>query len=150
MASLSRRRTGINTGSVVVGTGGPGEAIVVGDAVNVAARLQTAAEPAEILIGSATYELVRDAVEVGPSETLELKGKSEPVVAYRLANVRVDAEGHRRRLDAPMVERERELAGLQQSFVRAITTRSSQLFTILGAAGVGKSRLVAEFLGDGA
>ena len=139
-------RSGINTGSVVVGTGGPGEAIVVGDAVNVAARLQTAAAPTEILIGSATFELVRDAVEVGPSESIELKGKTEPVVAYRLSSVRVDAEGHLRRLDAPMIERERELAALQQAFGRASTTRSSQLFTILGAAGVGKSRLVAEFL----
>ena len=71
-------RTGINTGSVVVGPGGPGEAIVVGDAVNVAARLQTAAAPAEIVIGRATYELVRDAVEVGPAESLELKGKADP------------------------------------------------------------------------
>ena len=141
-------RTGINTGSVVVGTGGPGEAIVVGDAVNVAARLQTAAAPTEIVIGGATFDLVRDAVTVGPAETIELKGKTEPVVAYRLSSVAVDAAGHRRRLDAPMVERERELAALQQAFERASTTRSSQLFTILGAAGVGKSRLVAEFLGS--
>jgi len=141
-------RTGINTGSVVVGTGGPGEAIVVGDAVNVAARLQTAAAPAEILIGSATYDLVRDAVEVGPAESLELKGKAEPVIAYRLSSVAPDAEGHRRRLDAPMVERERELDALQRAFERAISGGSNQLFTILGAAGVGKSRLVAEFLGS--
>lgn len=139
-------RTGINTGSVVVGTGGPGEAIVVGDAVNVAARLQTAAAPTEIVIGSTTFELVRDAVEVGPAETIELKGKTEPVRAYRLSRVATDAEGHRRRLDAPMVERERELAALHQAFERASTTGTSQLFTILGAAGVGKSRLVAEFL----
>ena len=139
-------RTGINTGHVVVGTGGPGEAIVVGDAVNVAARLQTAAAPTEILVGSATFELVRDAVEVGPSESIELKGKTDPVVAYRLKTVMADAEGHRRRLDAPMVERERELEALAQAFERASTTGSSQLFTILGAAGVGKSRLVAEFL----
>ena len=131
----------------MVGTGGPGEAIVVGDAVNVAARLQTAAAPDEVLIGSATFELVRDAVQVDDAQTIELKGKAEPVLAYRLTSVAVDIEGHRRRLDAPMVERERELAALQQAFERAVTTGSSQLFTILGAAGVGKSRLVAEFLG---
>jgi class 3 adenylate cyclase/tetratricopeptide (TPR) repeat protein len=140
-------RTGINTGSVVVGTGGPGEAIVVGDAVNVAARLQTAAAPGEIVIGDATHELVRDAVEVGPAESIELKGKSEPVVAYRLHQVAAGAEGHLRRLDAPMVGRERELDVLHQAFDRAVSARSCQLFTILGAAGVGKSRLVAEFLG---
>jgi len=140
-------RTGINTGSVVVGTGRPGEAIVVGDAVNVAARLQTAAAPGEIVIGSATHALVRDAVTVGPAESIELKGKAEPVVAYRLHQVAAGAEGHRRRLDAPMVGRERELDVLQQAFERAVSGGSCQLFTILGAAGVGKSRLVAEFLG---
>ena len=140
-------RTGVNTGSVVVGTGRPGEAIVVGDAVNVAARLQAAAAPGQIVIGKATHDLVRDAVEVGPAEMLELKGKADPVVAYRLHQVAAGAEGHRRRLDAPMVGRERELDALHQAFERAISGGACQLFTILGAAGVGKSRLVAEFLG---
>jgi class 3 adenylate cyclase/tetratricopeptide (TPR) repeat protein len=139
-------RTGVNTGSVVVGPRGPGEAIVVGDAVNVAARLQTAAQPGEIVIGGATHALVRDAVDVGPADSLELKGKADPVVAYRLLSVAAGAEGHRRRLDARMVGRERELAALEQAFERAVATRSCQLVTILGAAGVGKSRLVAEFL----
>jgi class 3 adenylate cyclase/tetratricopeptide (TPR) repeat protein len=140
-------RSGINTGSVVVGTGGPGEAIVVGDAVNVAARLQTAAAPGEIVIGGATHALVRDAVEVGRPESLELKGKADLVVAYRLQRVAPGVEGHRRHLDAPMVGRERELDALHQAFGRAVSAGSCQLFTILGSAGVGKSRLVAEFLG---
>ncbi|MEA2673266.1 MAG: hypothetical protein QOI92_458, partial [Chloroflexota bacterium] len=140
-------RSGINTGPVVVGTGRPGESIVVGDAVNVAARLQTAAAPGEIVIGGATHGLVRDAVVVGPPESLELKGKPDPVVAYRLQQVAPGAQGHRRRLDAPMVGRERELDALQQAFERTVSARSCQLFTILGSAGVGKSRLVAEFLG---
>jgi class 3 adenylate cyclase/tetratricopeptide (TPR) repeat protein len=139
-------RTGINTGSVVVGPGGPGEAIVVGDAVNVAARLQAAAAPGEIVIGGATHALVRDAVQVGPAQSIELKGKAEPVVAYRLHEVVAGAEGHRRRLDAPMVGRQRELDALQQAFERAASGGSCQLFTVLGAAGVGKSRLVAEFV----
>ncbi len=139
-------RTGINTGSIVVGPGGPGEAIVVGDAVNVAARLQTAAGSGEIVIGSVTQALVRDAVDVGPAEGLDLKGKSEPVVAYRLLRVSAAVEGHRRRLDAPMVGREHELDALGQAFERAVSSRSCQIATILGAAGVGKSRLVAEFL----
>ena len=139
-------RSGINTGGVVVGTGGPGESIVVGDAVNVAARLQTAALPGEIVIGGATHALVRDAVDVGPSEALELKGKTEPVVAYRLRDVAPGAEGHRRRLDAAMVGRDRELDALQHAFERTVSDGSCQLFTILGSAGVGKSRLVAEFL----
>ena len=140
-------RTGINTGPVVVGPGGPGEAIVVGDAVNVAARLQAVAAPGEIVIGGTTHALVRDAVDVGQPESIELKGKAEPVVAYRLHHVTPGAEGHRRRLDAPMVGRQRELDALRQSFERAVSGGSCQLFTVLGAAGVGKSRLVAEFLG---
>ena len=140
-------RTGINTGPVVVGPGGPGEAIVVGDAVNVAARLQAAAAPGEIVIGGTTHALVRDAVDVGPAQAIELKGKAEPVVAYRLHHVTPGAEGHRRRLDAPMVGRQRELDALRQAFERAASGGSCQLFTVLGAAGVGKSRLVAEFLG---
>ncbi len=139
-------RTGINTGPVVVGPGGPGEAIVVGDAVNVAARLQAVAAPGEIVIGGTTHALVRDAVDVGPPESIELKGKAEPVVAYRLHHVTPGAEGHRRRLDAPMVGRARELDALRQAFERAASAGSCQLFTVLGAAGVGKSRLVAEFL----
>jgi tetratricopeptide (TPR) repeat protein len=120
---------------------------VVGDAVNVAARLQTAAAPGEIVIGGATHALVRDAVEVGRRQSLELKGKADPVVAYRLHHVDPGVEGHRRRLDAPMVGRERELDALQQAFERTVSAGSCQLFTILGSAGVGKSRLVAEFLG---
>ncbi len=140
-------RAGVDTGSVVVGSGGPGEAIVVGDAVNVAARLQAAAAPGEIVIGKATHDLVRDAVEVGPAEPLELTGKAEPVVAHRLHRVAAGAEGHRRRLNAPMVGRGRELDALHQAFGRAISDGSCQLFTLLGAAGVGKSRLVAEFVG---
>ncbi len=140
-------RTGINTGPVVVGPGGPGEAIVVGDAVNVAARLQAAAAPGEIVIGTTTHALVRDAVDVGPAQSIELKGKAEPVVAYRLHHVTPGAEGHRRRLDAPMVGRQRELDALGQAFERAASGGSCQLFTVLGVAGVGKSRLVAEFLG---
>ena len=125
----------------------PGEAIVVGDAVNVAARLQTAAAPARSCIGSATYELVRDAVEVGPAESLELKGKAGARGRVPVERRQSDAEGHRRRLDAPMVGRERELdATARAPSNERAPTRSSQLFTILGAAGVGKSRLVAEFL----
>ena len=77
-------RIGVNTGEVVTGTE---ERLATGDAVNVAARLQNAADPGEILIGQATLELVRAAVEVEPVEPLELKGKAEPVAAYRLVAV---------------------------------------------------------------
>ncbi len=75
------------------------------------------------------------------------KGKAEPLVAYRLVAVRAGAAGHARRLDAPLVGRERELGRLTQAFGQAVADRSCQLFTLLGTAGVGKSRLVAEFIG---
>jgi tetratricopeptide (TPR) repeat protein len=136
-------RTGVNTGEVVAGEG---ETLATGDAVNVAARLEQAASVGEILVGDTTYKLVRDAVEVEPVEPLELKGKAEPVPAYRLLEITPGVAGHARRLDSPMVGRENERARLGQAFEQALRDRSCQLFTVLGAAGVGKSRLVAEFL----
>ena len=82
---------------------GEGETLVTGDAVNVAARLEQAAPPGEILIGAATLSLVRDAVTVEPVEPLQLKGKSEPVPAYRLVGVDVSADAFARQLGAPLV-----------------------------------------------
>src|SRR4051794_33363969 len=81
-------RTGVNTGDVVAGDPVRGQQLVVGDAVNVAARLEQAAGDDEVLIGDRTYRLVRDAVEVEPAQPLDLKGKSEPVPAYRLLSLR--------------------------------------------------------------
>ncbi|MEO8639455.1 MAG: adenylate/guanylate cyclase domain-containing protein [Chloroflexota bacterium] len=78
-------RIGVMTGEVVTGTA---ERLATGDAVNVAARLEAAAEPGEVLIGQPTLALVGDAAEVGPVQALELKGKAEPVPAYRLISVR--------------------------------------------------------------
>ena len=94
----------MNTGEVVTGTE---ERLATGDAVNVAARLEQAAEPGEVLLGEATLALVRDAVEVEPVEPLELKGKAEPVPAYRLVAVRERARAPH---ETPFVGRERELA----------------------------------------
>ena len=139
-------RTGINTGEVVAGDPAAGDSFVTGDAVNVAARLEQAAGPGEILLGEATYRLVRDAVDVeGPTE-LDLHGKSTPVLAYRLRGIDLDAPARLRRLDAPLVGRVRELRLLAQAFDRVVSDRACQLFTVLGTAGVGKSRLVAAFL----
>ena len=139
-------RIGVTTGEVVTGTE---ERLATGDAVNVAARLEQAAQPGEILVGAETLALVRDAVEVELLEPLALKGKSERVPAYRLVALR-QAPG--RRVDGVFVGRERELGLLREAFGRVVSDRSCQLFTLLGTAGVGKSRLVEEFLGslDGA
>jgi class 3 adenylate cyclase/tetratricopeptide (TPR) repeat protein len=142
-------RIGINTGEVVTGTE---ERLATGDAVNVAARLEQAAQPGEILIGSPTLSLVRDAVTTEALAPLEAKGKSEPVSAYRLLSLDIEAPAFVRRGDVPMVGRDRQLKLLHDAFDSVATERSCQLFTVLGPAGVGKSRLVAEFLStiDGA
>jgi len=137
-------RIGVMTGEVVTGTA---ERLATGDAVNVAARLEQAAEPGEILVGDETFRLARDAAEVESIPPLELKGKSEPLRAHRLIAVHGD-EAFARRLDTPLVGRETELGRLRYAFDQAQGDRSCQLFTILGAAGVGKSRLAAEFLGS--
>ncbi len=133
-------RIGVMTGEVVTGTA---ERLATGDAVNVAARLEAAAEPGEVLIGQPTLDLVRDAAEVGQVQVLELKGKAEPVPAYRLISVR-DMPQHR---PAPrFVGRERELAAVRDAWERVQAEKRCELVTIIGDAGVGKSRLVAEVL----
>jgi class 3 adenylate cyclase len=138
-------RTGVNTGLVVAGDPSLGGTLVTGDTVNTAARLEQAAEPGEILIGQATYRLVRDAVVAESIEAVDAKGKAEPVPTYRLLSVTPGAAGHARRLDSPLVGRGRELHLLTDAFDRSVADRAGQLVTMLGAAGVGKSRLVQEF-----
>ena len=137
-------RIGIDTGEVVVG--GEGETLVTGDAVNVAARLEQVAESGEILIGAETRLLVRDAVRLEPLEPLELKGKSASVEAHRVLQVIHDAAPLARHLETPLVGRERERQRLWRDYEDAVADRTCRLFTLLGPAGIGKSRLVADFL----
>ncbi|MGL6278834.1 MAG: AAA family ATPase, partial [Gaiella sp.] len=142
-------RIGVNTGAVVAGEG---DTLVTGDAVNVAARLEQAAGVGEVLLGDQTLQLVRDAVRSERVE-LELKGKPEPVSAHRLLALDADAAGVARHLDRPLVGRLRERERLRADFGDVVSNRSCRLFTLVGPAGVGKSRLVADFLdhvGDGA
>jgi class 3 adenylate cyclase len=137
-------RIGVNTGEVVAGEAAQGHTMVTGDAVNVAARLEQAAGPDEVLLGETTHRLVRTAVEAEAIEPLTLKGKSEPMPAFRLVGI---GEGTPlRRHDTPLVGRRRELQLLTEAFDRANEERACYLFTLLGTAGVGKSRLVHEFL----
>jgi class 3 adenylate cyclase/tetratricopeptide (TPR) repeat protein len=136
-------RIGVNTGEVVTNEGGT---LATGDAVNVAARLEQAASPGEILIGEATRQLAESALELEPVRAIEAKGKSEPVVAFRLLAVRPDAPAFERRFDAPFVGREGEVDQLNQAYLRSARDSSCQLFTVLGPAGIGKSRLVYEFV----
>jgi class 3 adenylate cyclase len=133
-------RIGVNTGEVV--TSGHGT-LVTGDAVNVAARLQQAAGSGEILVGAETLALVGSAVEVEELEPLELKGKAEPVPAFRLVAVH---EAPERSHGARFVGRGAELALLRDGWGRAVAGGRCELVTITGEAGVGKSRLVTEFV----
>jgi class 3 adenylate cyclase/tetratricopeptide (TPR) repeat protein len=133
-------RIGVMTGEVVTGTS---ERLVTGDAVNVAARLEQAAQPGEVLIGRPTLALIRDAVEVEAVRPLALKGKAVPVPAYRLLRVTDVPE---RRHDASFVGRGKELALVREAWEQVQTQQRCQLVTVVGDAGVGKSRLAAEFL----
>jgi tetratricopeptide (TPR) repeat protein len=138
-------RTGVNTGEVVAGDESAGQRLVIGDPVNVAARLEQAAGGMETLIGELTYRLVRDAVQVEELESgLELKGKAEPVAAYRLLAVGERGAAERAR-DTPLVGREREVGLLATALDAALAEKACRVVTILGDPGVGKSRLVREF-----
>jgi class 3 adenylate cyclase/tetratricopeptide (TPR) repeat protein len=139
-------RTGVNTGEVVAGDVSVGHRLVTGDTVNVAARLEQSAPTMEILLGEATYRLVKDGVDAEAVEPLQLKGKSELMQAYRLVSVGHHAEGMARRLEAPMVGREDELAVLIGALARAQETRSCHVVTVVAPAGTGKSRLLQEFV----
>lgn len=141
-------RTGVNTGEVITGDADQRQSLVVGDAVNVAARLEQAAEPGDVLIGSSTMRLVRDAVVAEPAGPLSLKGKTEPVSAWRVLEIRPATAGWNRRLDSPLVERERELTRLRQVYDTAVETSTCQVVSVIGPAGIGKSRLTNELLVD--
>ena len=140
-------RIGVNSGEVVAGDPTRRESFVTGDAVNVAQRLESHAQPGEILVGETTYRLARDDVVAEPVGPLVLKGKEQPVTAYRLLSVEAVGAPSSRSA-SPMVGRGREGALLRDTFARAVQQRACHLFTVLGPAGAGKSRLVAEFIAE--
>jgi class 3 adenylate cyclase/tetratricopeptide (TPR) repeat protein len=139
-------RIGVNTGEVVAGEADERQQLVTGDVVNVAARLEQAAKPGEILLGAETLRLVRDAVRVDELDALELKGKAEPVPAFRLVEVLPDVPAFTRRLDAPFVGRQSELSELLAAFDRCVGDQACEQVTVLGEPGIGKSRLVRELV----
>jgi class 3 adenylate cyclase len=146
IGSELRIRTGVNSGEVVAGEGSA--TLVTGDAVNTAKRLEEAAAPDEILISSATRQLVQNATELEPAGEVLAKGKKEPVEAWRVLGTIPGAAPFARRLDAPLVGRTRELAFLRDELAEAERARTCRLVTVYGTAGIGKSRLAAEYLAD--
>ena len=139
-------RTGVNTGEVIVGDPSQGEDFVSGEAVNVATLLERWAPPREILIGEQTMELVRGAVLVQAVAPLEVEGKRQPVRAFRLLDVASPDRGIDRRLSSPLVGRERELQVLREAFDRTVSAGTCELVTVVGPAGVGKTRLASDFV----
>ncbi len=139
-------RTGVNTGDVLAGDMSRSDAFTVGDAVNVAARLEQGAAPGEVVLGETTYLLVRHAARVEPIGPLAVKGKDDPLPAYRLVDVAEHAPSMPRRLDSPLIGREVELQRATTAFETVVRERACHLLRILGAAGAGKSRLAAEVI----
>ena len=142
-------RTGVNTGEVIVGGGAPDQKLATGDAVNVAARLEQAAAPGEVLLGEATYAAVADLVHAEPAPPVEAKGKS--AAARRLParsacgrTCRRSRARSRRRSSGGATSS----AALRAAFDDAVASRSATLATIVGTPGIGKSRLARELLGS--
>ena len=141
-------RVGINTGTAVlafVGDAIKSEYTALGDAANVAARLQSAAEPGTVLISADTYRLVHALFEFRPRGRIEMKGKAAPVESYEVTGVKAipgktrGLEG----LESPLVGRDREIALLRERFA-ALASGTGSVVAVVGEAGLGKSRLVAE------
>ena len=140
--------TGLNTGEVVIGESPGGEMSTVGDAVNVAQRLEASAPPGEVLIGEEAARLVAPAARLDPVEPLVLKGKAAPVSAWRLVSVASELVGVPERVKTPFVGRADELHSLRRNFDEVLSAQTPRLITVLGAPGIGKSSLVRAFLAD--
>ena len=143
---------GVNTGPVVAGSIGAdkgGAYAVTGDTVNTASRLQSAAPPGQVLLSAATWRLAQHAFAFEPAGDLQVKGKAEPVAAYRLAGLLAAPRSARgleaHGLAAPLIGREKELGTLLAAFDTMLGGRA-QVVSLIGEAGVGKSRLLREFL----
>ena len=141
-------RTAVNTGEALVSLGARpelGEAMVAGDVVNTASRLQSAAPVDGVIVGRETYRTTRDAIEYEPAAPVEAKGKADPVEAW-LAVRPLHAAGERRQ-SGDLVGRGRELEVLRGIWERVAAESVPYLVTVLGPAGIGKTRLAQEFDG---
>ncbi len=145
-----RMRLGLNSGTVVVGAIGDDlrmDYTAMGDTTNLAARMETAAEPGNILVSASTHRLAREFFEFAPPDTLLVKGKQEPVEAFRLLSptevgTRIGASVARGL--TRFVGRSREIETLREAFAK-VQSGEGQVIGLVGEAGVGKSRLLLEF-----
>jgi class 3 adenylate cyclase/tetratricopeptide (TPR) repeat protein len=145
-----RTHTGVNTGVVIVGSSTDGGQYTYGDTVNVAQRLEAAAAPGEILVGALTARLLDGVGELVAIAPLRLKGKAEPVRAWRLEGVDAHAQRANASLSA-LVGRKAECTTLREAFDDVVGSGTPRLVTILGPAGIGKSRLaraLVDAIGD--
>ena len=140
-------RAGVLTGEAAVNLAAVGEGMVAGDLVNTAARIQSSASPGSVYVGEATRRASDAAIVYEEAGTHELKGKAEPVTLWRATRVVTGIRGSGRSsaLEPPFLGRDRELRMLKDLFHASGEGRKSQLLTVIGGAGLGKSRLVWEF-----
>ena len=139
-------RTGINTGEVIVTDRVSDQKLATGDAVNIAARLEQAAQAGEVLLGPSTRLLVGDAVLVEDQRAVAAKGKSQPLAAWKLLGLRPDAAPFAEPISGPFIGRGQELDELGHVFDDAVREQSCRLATIVGPPGIGKSRLTRELV----
>jgi class 3 adenylate cyclase len=140
-------RCGICSGEVIAITTPDGDFRVVGDSVNTAARLQAAAEPGQILVDAPTASMVRACIGLEPvAAPLRLKGKAQPVPAWRVSGGDLPPQPAANPAAAPLIGRDDELAELRSAFRRVTKRNQLCLVTVLGAPGIGKSRLVRDFV----
>ena len=140
-------RAGVTTGEAAVTIGVDAEGMVAGDLVNTASRVQTVARPGSVFVGEATRRVSEAAIVYEDAGEHELKGKAEPVRLWRAVRVVAAAGGAQRSsaLEPPFVGRDRELRMVKELFHASADGGKAQLVSVVGGAGIGKSRLVWEF-----
>ena len=144
---ILQARAGVLTGEAAVTIGATNQGLVAGDLVNTASRLQTAAAPGTVLVGESTQRSAAGAIAFEPAGDLELKGKAEPLTAYRALRIvaKVRGIGRIEGLEPPFVGRDVEFRLVRDAFHTSGRERRARLVSITGEAGVGKSRLAWEF-----
>jgi class 3 adenylate cyclase/tetratricopeptide (TPR) repeat protein len=146
-SGLLNPRIGVLTGEASVTLGAEGQGMVAGDLVNTASRIQAVADPGTVLVGESTRRSTEAAVMYEPAGVHDLKGKAEPVPLWRAVRVVAGVRGTMKSagLEAPFVGRDRELRLVKEIFHGTIDSRKAHLLSVIGIAGIGKSRLAWEY-----